>query len=84
MTTEVLAFYILPGAEGSPPHIRSNVLVWDIDGETTRNVSQVASELTANTDTAMVARAMLQAAAYLFAQGQPVQFGAEIPREVLR
>lgn len=40
--------------------------------------------VTADTDTAMVARAMLQAAAYLFAQGQAVRFGDEVPLEVLR
>jgi hypothetical protein len=40
--------------------------------------------VTTNTDEALVARAMLQASAYLFAQGQAVQFGHEVPREVLR
>jgi hypothetical protein len=35
-------------------------------------------------DAALVARTMLQSAAYLFTQGQPVQFGAEVPREVLK
>ncbi len=40
--------------------------------------------VTSDTDAAMVARTMLQSAAYLFAQGQPVQFGPEVPREVLR
>lgn len=40
--------------------------------------------VTANTDEALVARAMLQASAYLFAQGQAVQFGHEVPREVLQ
>ncbi|MBQ0917227.1 hypothetical protein KBW71_02120 [Hydrogenophaga aromaticivorans] len=33
---------------------------------------------------ALVARVMLQAAAYLFAHGQAVEFGEEVPREVLR
>jgi hypothetical protein len=41
-------------------------------------------ELTGNTDAAMVARAMLASAAYLFAQGQPVAFGQEVPRELLK
>ena len=41
-------------------------------------------DLTANTDAAMVARAMLASAAYLFAQGQPVAFGPEVPLEVLK
>ena len=40
--------------------------------------------VTSDTDAAMVARTMLQSAAYLFAQGQPGQFGPEVPREVLR
>lgn len=40
--------------------------------------------VTGDTDVALVARVMLQAAAYLYAQGQPVQFGPEVPREVLR
>lgn len=37
-----------------------------------------------DTDAALVARVMLQAAAYLFAQGQPVQFGPEIPKGALK
>jgi hypothetical protein len=40
--------------------------------------------LTANTDEALVARAALTAMAYLFTQGQPVEFGHEIPRELLK
>jgi hypothetical protein len=35
-------------------------------------------------DEALVARTMLQAAAYLFAQGQPVEFGAEVSRDLLK
>lgn len=42
------------------------------------------ASVTDDTDAAMVARAMLQSAAYMFAQGQPVSFGPEIPNEVLR
>jgi hypothetical protein len=42
------------------------------------------ASVTDDTDAAMVARAMLQSAAYMFAQGQPVAFGPEIPSEVLR
>lgn len=42
------------------------------------------ASVTDDTDAAMVARAMLQSAAYMFAQGQPVAFGPEIPNEVLR
>lgn len=40
--------------------------------------------VTDNTDEAAVVRAMLQSAAYMFTQGQPVKFGPEIPLEVLR
>lgn len=35
-------------------------------------------------DAALVARVMLKSAAYLFAQGQVVQFGSEVPHEALR
>jgi hypothetical protein len=35
-------------------------------------------------DAALVARVMLQSAAYLFAQGQPVRFGKEVPLECLK
>ena len=37
-----------------------------------------------NSDSALVAKVMLQSAAYLFAQGQPVRFGREVPLEVLK
>jgi hypothetical protein len=43
--------------------------------------ADVASEWS---DSALVARVMLQAAAYLFAQGQAVEFGPEVPRGVLK
>lgn len=82
MTTDVITIDIVPGLAGMPPTVRASASKWENFGEVP--ASSPDGSLTANTDTAMVARAMLQAAAYLFAQGQPVQFGAEIPREVLK
>lgn len=37
-----------------------------------------------DSDAALVARVMLKSAAYLFTQGQAVQFGREVPHEALR
>ena len=72
-TGQRIAIDILPGRAGEPPTVR-------VSAE--KNMELTA--LTDNSDTAMVGRAMLQSAASLFAQGQPVQFGPEVPREVLR
>jgi hypothetical protein len=60
---------IVPGAGHWPPVVRC---------------PKGAEELTGNTDEAMVARTALTAMAYLFAEGQPVEFGAEIPRDLLK
>jgi len=68
---------ILPGCNGKPPTIRASA----IDGTAAQ---LVRAALNSNTDEAMVARTMLSSAAFLFAKGQPVEFGPEIPREVLR
>lgn len=68
---------ILPGREGQPPMVRASTPNGFDDGAT-------QDAITAKTDVAMVAAAMLQAAAYMFAKGQPVAFGPEIPREVLK
>jgi hypothetical protein len=68
---------IIPGRDGQPPMIRAS--------STSGPAAQfVVDALNSNTDEAMVARTMLSSAAYLFAKGQPVEFGPEIPREVLR
>lgn len=72
-TGQRIAIDILPGRPGEPPTVRVS---------TEKNMELTA--LTDNSDTAMVGRAMLQSAAYLFAQGQPVQFGPEVPLEALR
>lgn len=60
---------VCPQAAGQPPLVRC---------------TPGAEALQADTDAALVARAMLQSAAYLFAQGQPVQFGPEIPKGCLK
>lgn len=71
--------FIVPGLDGGPPQVHART--WS-----TENHPEVefTTAIHGNTDTAMVARAMLQAAAYLFAQGQPVRFADNIPREVLK
>lgn len=84
MTTEVITIDILPGQNGAAPLVRASATLWKNFGEIAAADMLVGNTLAGNTDAAMVARAMLQSAAYLFAQGQPVQFGPEIPREVLR
>ncbi len=84
MTTEVITIDIIPGQNGAAPTVRASATLWQNFGEIAAADMLVGDKLSANTDPAMVARAMLQAAAYLFAQGQPVQFGREIPLEVLR
>lgn len=67
-----ISLHITPGDTGAPPIVRAEVL------------NQSTTEIMGTSDTAMVARAMLQSAAYLFAQGQPVQFGAEVPVDALK
>lgn len=68
---------IVPGLAGEPPMIRASAH--------TGGLANVASNaITGDSDTALVARAMLGSAAYLFAQGQPVKFGPEVPLEVLK
>jgi hypothetical protein len=37
-----------------------------------------------DSDSALVSKAMLQSAAYMFAKGLPVRFGREVPVEVLK
>lgn len=80
--THVITIDIIPGEAGKPPTVRASASKWEDWGEVV--AADSASILMDNTDEAMVARAMLQSAAYLFAQGQPVEFGPEIPREVLK
>ena len=70
--TTTITLDIVPGQAGNPPTVHASA-PFGAD-----------AAITANTDAALVARTMLQAAAYLFAQGQPVAFGPEIPREVLK
>ena len=73
MQSPYISLHICPGNTGAPPVVRAEVLGHSKTGE-----------IMGASDTAMVARAMLQSAAYLFAQGQPVQFGAEVPVEALK
>ena len=71
---------IIPGRDGQPPMVRASA---STDGSLSPQ-RMVGNAINADTDEAMVARTMLSSAAYLFAKGQPVDFGPEIPREVLR
>jgi hypothetical protein len=73
MQSPFISLHICPGATGAPPVVHAEVLG-----------HAKTIEIMGGSDTAMVARAMLQSAAYLFAQGQPVQFGAEVPVEALK
>jgi hypothetical protein len=73
MQTPFSRLQVCPEATGAPPVVPAEVLG-----------HSKTSEIMGGSDTAMVARAMLQSAAYLFAQGQPVQFGAEVPVEALK
>lgn len=59
-------------AQSKPPIVRM-----DTEGADINPAGAVSDE-------ALVARAMLQAAAYLFTQGQPVEFGPEVPRDLLK
>jgi hypothetical protein len=59
-------------AQSLPPIVRM-----DTEGEDINLAGAVSDE-------ALVAHTMLQAAAYLFAQGQPVEFGAEVSRDLLK
>jgi hypothetical protein len=78
-TAPLITIDIVPGLSGEPPMIRASTHSSVVDShDSTRNA------ITGNTDTAMVARAMLSSAAYLFAQGQPVKFGPEVPVEALK
>jgi hypothetical protein len=69
MPRPTIVFEITPSAGNLPP------MVFCVAG---------SEALTANTDEALVARTALTAMAYLFTQGQPVEFGHEIPRELLK
>jgi hypothetical protein len=69
MPTHIITLEICHQGDGEPPQVRT---------------SSSGAELLANTDEALVARVMLQSAAYLFAQGQRVSFGREIPLELLK
>jgi hypothetical protein len=77
MTTIDLS--IVPSSGAEPPMVRASLFP-----ETPGGDRAIAEALKADTDEAMVARAMLSAAAYLFAKGLPVQFGPEIPVELLK
>lgn len=77
MTTIDLS--IFPGAGDDPPMVRASFFPGTPGGD-----RAIAEALKADTDEAMVARAMLTTAAYLFAKGLPVQFGPEIPVELLK
>lgn len=68
---------ILPGKAGEPPTVRASACT---DGHN----SMAGNAIMGDSDTALVARAMLSSAAYLFAQGQPVAFGPEVPKEALK
>ena len=68
---------VLPGAEGEPPMVRLNAF-------NNSKPTLVGGIITGASDTAMVTRAMITSAVYLFAQGQPVKFGPEVPLEVLK
>jgi hypothetical protein len=69
MQSHTITLKICRQGDGKPPQVRTR---------------SSAAKLLANTDEALVARAMLQSAAYLFAQGQPVEFSSEIPRDLLK
>jgi len=73
MSQPHISLHIFPGAADQPPIVRAEV-----------HAQRDADEIMGPADTAMVARAMLQSAAYLFAQGQPVQFGSEVPVDALK
>jgi hypothetical protein len=78
MTTQpLITIDICPGAAGQPPMVR-------LSAQTDNHPNMVGGVIKGGSDTAMVARAMLTSAAYLFAQGQPVKFGPEVPLEVLK
>jgi hypothetical protein len=68
---------IVPGLSGEPPMVRASA-------HTGGMAHMAGNTIMGDSNTAMVARAMLQSAAYLFAQGQPVKFGPEVPLEVLK
>ena len=70
---------ITPGAPGRAPTVLGRAVA---EGGATIAFSDAIDDPAS--DAAMVARVMLQSGAYLFAQGQPVEFGAEIPRDVLK
>jgi hypothetical protein len=76
-TAPLITIDIVPGLSGEPPMIRAS-------SSTSPNNEHISAAITGDSDTAMVARTMLGSAAYLFAQGQPVKFGPEVPLEVLR
>lgn len=70
-----ITLHILPGShQGKPPMVRVS----------TSGCLITEAELTGTSDTALAARAALSAMAYLFAQGQPVEFGPEVPLGVLK
>jgi hypothetical protein len=73
----LISIDIVPGLAGEPPMVR-------LSAQTDNHPNMVGGVIKGPSDTALVGRAMLQAAAYLFAQGQPVAFGPEVPREVLK
>ena len=64
---------VIPGKDGEPVTIR-------VDAEK----NTVATALQSKTDTAQVVQARLTGAVYQVTNGQPVNFGPEVPREVLR
>lgn len=71
-------FTIISGREGKPTLVRMDAQHGAL---ACTNPGQV---LMGESDAACVGRGMLKDAAYMFTQGQPVEFGPEIPREVLR
>lgn len=75
-TAPLITIEIVPGLAGEPPMVRTSAC--------SGGMAHGADSLLGNSDTAMVARAMLSSAAYLFAQGQPVKFGPEVPLEALK
>lgn len=76
-TTPMITIDIVPGMAGEPPTVRASAYR---DG----HGSVASNAIMGDSDTAMVARAMLSSAAYLFAQGQPVKFGPEVPVGALK
>lgn len=76
-TTPMITIDIVPGMAGEPPTVRASAYR---DG----HESVASNAIMGDSDTAMVARAMLSSAAYLFAQGQPVKFGPEVPVVALK